>query len=756
MVVPIVYAFGIFYIYRLTSVYQVSTQILLQNNDAYYRSNVVNESSFYTANSYIDNSNEQRVLLSYDLLNKVVDKLQEKLQLSYFIVGKVRTTEQFGGVPFKIQVNNIHPSFYERPIDFKIIDEENYEISFNSNQNLIVKKGQFNKELVDLDFNLLVTKSSELSKANVQSLSAIFYQVVIHSNDYLIGRIRSSINVSNPDYTNILEVSLSDIIPERAVLILDTLNNEYLKSKLISKIELNEKTIEYIDLQLDEISKLLKANVDTLQDYKQRKSIVNLTWEESDFLEKIGDYDKERSQAQLSLKSLSDLEKYIIEDKDPQFLPPMAFLSEREGFLVKAVEELYSKQIELSKISNQTTVTNPKYQDHIESIKKIKEDLLVYISNSRNATKSKIENINAQISKYIGEAKMIPPKQQELLSFQRKLTVNEGIYNFLLEKRANTRIARASIVPDAKIIESPRNIGEVSPNKPGMKKNFLSAGFGLAIIFIIIRVVFFDKIKSLEHLKELTSIPTLGVLPFLGKRESLGVIINEEPNSSTAEAFRSVRTNLQYGALNRSNQAVLVTSYMPSEGKTYISTNLAATVAKSGKKTIVLELDLHKPKVYKYLNIPAPTIGISTFISGMSTIEEIISETHIPNLFCIYAGPIPPNPSDFVLSEKLKELIEYAKSNFDLVIIDSPPAGILTDALYLMQFVDNSIFVLNTKNATKKTIEFVHEIVESNNLRNLFFVLNGVRSKGRRYYYQGYGYSYGYNYGYGYGYKSKN
>ncbi len=753
IIVPVFYFIGVFYIYRITPVYQVTTQILLQNNDAYYKSNVVSDASFYGsgAQSYIDNSNEQRVLLSYDLLNKVVSKLKDKLQVSYYIVGKVRTTEQFGGMPFSVKVNNINGGFYEMPFDFKFIDSKTYELTYKIGDEKVIKKGLFGKELIDLGYNLVIEKNPSFEGIQVDPLKEMFYQFVIHSNDLLISNITSNIQVKNPDYTNILHVQLNDIIPARAVLILDTLNNEYLLSKLSSKFELNDKTIEYIDKQLDEISIQLKESVDTLQEYKRKKSIVNLTWEEGDFLSKVAFYDKEKSVAQMQIESLNDLEKYIIEDKDPQFLPPSVYITEKDGFMSKAVTELYEKQIELNRSLATVTEINPAIQEKMGNIKKLKQDLLIYINNARAANKITIENINQQINKYLNEASSIPPKQQDLLGIQRNLNVNEDIYNFLLEKKANTRIAKASIVPDAKVIESPRSVGEVSPDRSSLMKSFISAGFGLVILIIFIRMTFFTKIRDIDHLKELTDIPSIGVIPFLKKNHETGAVVDAQPNSKIAESFRNIRTNLQYANVGQDNKTFLITSFLPGEGKTFTSVNIAATLAKSGKRTLIIELDLHKPKVYKNLGLNAPVAGITTYITGQSVISDIIKPTEIQNLFCLFAGPIPPNPSDFVLSEKLKELIQYAKENFDQVIIDSPPAGLLSDSVYLMQYADATLFVLNANSSTRKTVQFVQELKQSNNLKNLLFILNGVRNISKRYYYTGYGYSYGYGYGYGYG-----
>jgi capsular exopolysaccharide synthesis family protein len=751
IIVPIFYVMSVFYIFRLTSVYQVTTKILLQNNNAYYQSNVVTDANFYGAQNYVDNSNEQRVILSYDLLDRVVTKLKDKLQVSYYIVGKVRRTEQFGNMPFLVNVNTINADLYEVPFDFKVLNSKSYEITYQTGDKPVILKGEFNKDLVNLDFNIVVKTDPNIQAEQIGTLKDIFYQFIIHSNDYLIENISGNASVVNPDYTNILEVHLNDIIPQRAVLILDSLNEEYFFSKLKSKLELNEKTIEYIDKQLDEISVLLKASVDTLQSYKQSKSIVNLGWEESDFLGKISLYDNQRTSTQLQIHSLDDLEKYIIEDKDPQFLPPSVFIVEKEGFLPKAAFELYTKQLELNRMYGVAKEENPAIQDQKANINKLKQDLLVYITNARSALKTSIGNINEQIAKYVGEAKSIPPKQQELLGFQRKLNVNESIYNFLLEKRASTRIARASIVPEATVIETPRDTGEVSPDRKGIKKTYLTIGFVVSILVIIIRSLFFTKIKDVEHLKELSDIPSIGIIPFIKKQDEMGVVVDSQPNSIVAESFRNIRTNLQYANVGNNTKTFLVTSFSPGEGKTFTSINLATTLAKSGKKTIILELDLHKPKVYKNLGLSAPMVGITTYITKQSAIEDIVKPCEIKDLYCMFAGPIPPNPSEFVLSERLKDLIGYAKENFDYVIIDSPPAGLLSDSVFLMQYVDSTLFVLNANTSTRKTISFVHEVRENNNIQNLLFILNGVRNLGKRYYYKGYGYSYGYGYGYGYG-----
>lgn len=751
VVLPIFYVIGTFYVFRLTFIYQAQTTILLKSNDQYYQNNVLSDQNFYSYSSYVDNLNEQRVIQSYDLAHQVVNKLLDKIQVSYFIVGKVRTTEQFQGTPFKINIETINPVYYEQIFDFRVIDYNNYEIIFDQNGVKQTKKGKFGEELIDSDLRISINRENFFTEKRVKDFSEIFYQFLVHTPEYLVSNIQGNLTIENPEYTNILIIKLNDILPERASLLLDTLNSVYSESKLKTKIELNERTISYIDRQLDEITYSLKSIEDTMQNYKKNNSIIDLEWERNDFLSKIGNYDNQKSQLQLEIEAINDLEKYIIEDKDPQFLPPNVFIIEKAGFMAAAVTDLYTKQIELNRVYNVAKETNPIVSDLKASIKKTKQDLLIYINNTRKATKEQIENINKEILSYINEAKLIPGKQRDILTIQRKAAVSEQLYNFLLEKRANTKIAKASIVPDMKIIETPRNVGVVSPDKPGIQKSFLSFGLLLSVLIIVLRAFFYSKIKSVEHLRELTELPLIGVLPYVKEENNDGIIVDYSPNSVISEAFRNLRTNLLYANIGIDAKTYLVTSFLPGEGKTFTSANLATIFAKSGKKTVLIELDLHKPRIFKRFGLPPQTKGLTTCISGMDKYEDIICETQIPNLFCIYAGPVPPNPSEFVLSQRLKELIDRAKQDFDFVIIDTPPAGLLSDSIYLVQQVDATIFVLNTKTSSKRVITFMENVIEANNLKNVLLVLNGISRLGKRYYYQGYGYSYGYGYGYGYG-----
>ncbi len=752
IILPICYIIGYFYIYKLTNVFQASVE-LLKSNDTYYKENVITDQEFYGGGqSYIDNSNEIRVIKSFDLMKETVRRLQNQLQVSYYLVGRVRTTEQFSGTPFSIQVRNINPNLQESKIGFKIKNANQYELKFfNSNGSETIKTGFFNKDFVDVDFNLNVTKSPSINVNTINQLNELNYEIVIHDVTNLIYQYQQSLDVQNPEFTNVLVITLNDILPERAVLILDTLSKVYMSKSLISRFDINERTINYIDKQLEEVSSSLKETEDTMENYKQQKSILDMDFEKNDLLQKLSAFDNKKSQLNLKIDAINDLEKYIIEDKDPQFLPPNVYLVDDDAFLTKSVNELYGTQISLNVLLKSSKEDNPNIIETKQSLKALKQNILVYINNTRNATKNIIENVNGEINSYVSDIRAVPEKQRGILNIQRKVSVNEGLYNFLLQRRANTKISRATIVSDIKVIDSSRNLGVVSPDKNKIMSSFLMTGIVISIIIILLRILFFTTIQTVEELKEKTFLPVIGDLPFQKGVSNKGFIVQENPMAFISDGFRTLRTNLQYAMLDSTKKTILVTSNAPGEGKTFTTINIGAILANGGKKVVMIELDLHKPRIQKALEMNAD-IGISTYMVGQNTLEEIVKPTLVKNLYTILSGPIPPNPSDLILSEKLKEIINYAKENFDYVLIDTPPAGLLSDATYLMQYSDINLFIMNTKFATKQVLNLFHKLVNDNSIKNVYLVLNGIKRKRGKYYYS----KYGYGYGYGYGYNTKN
>ncbi|MEO6883814.1 MAG: polysaccharide biosynthesis tyrosine autokinase [Bacteroidia bacterium] len=745
------------YLYKIPDVYSAETEILLKNDNFDSKNLISSEGAggyYGSGQTYVDNTNELRVLQSYDLIQKAVDRMN--LGISYFIVGRFASREMYDGSPFKIQVGNINSGLYENMMHFKILNVHQYQITYTEGDQEQKFVGTFDEFSVNSDMKLLVTKSPQVNRNTIRSLENSDYTIKIHNPKNLVYRYRGALSVAIIDYTNILQVSLRDNVPERAIAFLDTLAEVYMENSLKSKIKINANTLFYIDKQMAEVSTILDSVQNDLQHYKENKNILDLGKEEDDYFTKLSDFDKTKSMLQMQIGALDALEKYIIENKDPEFLPPAVYIVSNDAFLKKSVDELYSMQISINSTLTDATEKNQNIRNANEKIKLLKNNLLIYIGNSRVALNSQIKDVNGQVDAYVSSIKTIPAKQRGLVDIERNMQVNENMYEFLLQKRANTTIAQATIIPETEVIETARSMGVVAPQKSKISYMFMGVGAIISLIIIFIRTVFFEKIESIEELKEKTDLPILGEILFDQSVKDILVTVENNPKSPIIESFRTIRTNLQYMDTEGGSKVILITSNVPGEGKTFCSVNLATILAKSERKVLLLELDLHKPRVHKALNMSSE-IGISTIIIGKNTIQECILKSSIDNLDVLLSGPLPPNASELILSKRMNEIFEYGKAHYDYIIIDTPPVGLISDALALMKYANVNLYVINTKSAYKESIANAHEIVTNNKINNLGIVLNGVKRKKSKYYYNRYAYGYGYGYGYGgnYGYGDK-
>jgi tyrosine-protein kinase Etk/Wzc len=745
---------GEVYIYRITPVYSAKMQLQVRINESYTPGSVISDNAgMYggTMRTFVDISNEKRVISSYDLILKAIEKLN--FDISYYIVGRLRTEEMFQGAPFRVDVVNLNRKLYEQKIQFKITGPQSYEMIYKIGETEKKVKGYFGKELVEADLRLKVTKTGKFNSLRSADYVTSNYLVQIHDKPNLVRQYQRSLSVTSPEYTNILQLTVADVVPKRAIIFLDTLAATYINNTKEQRENININTLVYIDRQMEEVTGFLNTIEDTMQDYREKNTIYNLDREGELYFGQMVDFDTRKRILQLQLESLNDLENYIIEDRDPDFLPPSAYVLNDDVFMQKSVEKLYGLQIELKQLRTTSTESNFNIKQMLQQVDALKKSLLVYIGNSRVAINESIKEINSQIGRYTSSIQELPYKQRGLTNILRKQKVNEELYLFLLQKRANTIIARASIVSDARIIESAQSGGLMSPKREKILLIFVGVGLVVAILISLLRIFFFEKIGSSSELKERTDITILGEVGQYTSNKELEIVVEHDPKSWLAESFRSIRTNLQYlNSENKSSQIIVVSSTNPGEGKTFCSVNLAAMLARSERKVIILELDLHKPRVQKALKME-PLMGISTIMIGKHNIEEAITASTIDGLDVLLSGPLPPNPSELLVTKKMLEILEYCRKHYEFIIIDTPPVGIISDAQVLMKEADITLFVLNCQLPYRTGLNVATELSKNPLIKNFCIIVNGVkRRKGRYYTRYGYRYRYGYGmYGSGYG-----
>ncbi|MFL5763720.1 MAG: polysaccharide biosynthesis tyrosine autokinase [Bacteroidia bacterium] len=739
-----------FYTYKLPDIYAAKSQVLLKSDQTYdYQTKLYNGLGYYPI--YQDNANQIRVLTSNDLIEKALEKL--KLDVSYYIVGRLKTTEVYDAMPFDFSAKLLDGKLYEKEIRFKILDKQRFRITYQKGDKEVVKEFPFDKDIYDNDFVLNVKKNDNINDKTIQNISENDYMIKVHNMGSMVGHYKGALSVEEVENTSILELSVEDEIAARAITFLDTLSKVYIDYTASAQYTVNENTLNNIDKQLAGVTEVLTSIEDDLENYKANKEVLDLPKQEDQYFDKLVEYDAQKRELELWIGSLEALEKYIIaigEQKDEKLLPPSFYIGKDDDYLKTAINELYTLQMNRNSRLFNSTEENKNISELDQTVVLLKKNILTYIKNSKEGIQNKIKDIDKQIADYTAIIKGIPKTQRDLLTIQRKVDVNEKMYVYLLEQRANTIIARAGILPQTDIIESAHSIGIIKPNKRKILYYFMTVGLLLSLIVVFIRTVLFSTIENILELKRLTSLPVLGEVLLSDDAKFNYIIVDKDPKSAVTESFRAIRTNLEYMASNARSKVILITSYNPGEGKTFCSVNLATILAKAGKKVLILELDLHKPKVQKALNMSSE-MGVSTVLIGRNTIEEAILTTEIENLSVVLSGPTPPNASEIILSPQLSEIMEYGRTHYDYVIVDTPPVGLITDALVIMKHVDVSLFVLNAKYAKKQIVKIAEEIVEANKLKNFGLILNGVK-RTRRGYYNSYGYGYGYGYGYSYGY----
>ncbi|MDX1627560.1 MAG: polysaccharide biosynthesis tyrosine autokinase, partial [Fulvivirga sp.] len=346
------------------------------------------------------------------------------------------------------------------------------------------------------------------------------------------------------------------------------------------------------------------------------------------------------------------------------------------------------------------------------------------------------------------EIKLLPTAERQFIHINRMYEINENLYIFLMEKRAEAAIMKASTTPDVKVVDPPMvSGGKISPQT--------SRNFGIAVILTIIIPVLFlyfkeffnTKILYKEDIDEFTTIPFLGLI---GHDNSTGnLIVDKNPRSAVAESFRTVRSNINFFTADKRKKVILITSSISGEGKTFCSINLASVIALSGKKTVIVGADLRRPKLFNDFDLNN-NVGVSNYLINTASFDDIVQHTGIENLDLISSGAVPPNPSELLMNKNMDKLIDELKDKYDYIILDTPPIGLVTDALILMKYADLTVYLVRQNYTPKGSIMSTQEMYESGQLNDICILFNDV--KVQKY---GYGYGYGYNYGYNSSYYSE-
>jgi tyrosine-protein kinase Etk/Wzc len=342
----------------------------------------------------------------------------------------------------------------------------------------------------------------------------------------------------------------------------------------------------------------------------------------------------------------------------------------------------------------------------------------------------------------------LPEKQLEFEELQRVYLINEKYYTILLEKEAEYALSKAGIVSNTEILEAPKISGfPISPNKTLIVGLTVFIALSLCAALVLIRYAAHDVVTSLYDVQKAsaTTINILGVVPtYKQSMPNSQVVIHENPKSMISESFRTIRSNLEFINNTEDAKVIAITSTISGEGKTFVALNLAGIIAFSGKRVVLLDLDMRKPKIHKGFGVDNEK-GMSTLLIGKNVVKNCVRKSKIENLDFITAGPVPPNPSELIINGRFKETIEELKTMYDIIVVDNPPVGLVTDGVPVITNADFPIYVLRNNYSKKNFVQNIDRLILENKISRLSIVLNGIEKNKTGY---GYGYGYGYYGGY--------
>ena len=559
--------------------------------------------------------------------------------------------------------------------------------------------------------------------------------------------------------TSVAVISLKNSSLQRGQDFINQLLEMYNRNTNNDKNEIAQKTAEFIDERIGIISKELGSTEANLESFKRDAGITDLTSEAQIALAGNAEYEKKSVENRTQISLVNDLRKYL-RGNEYEVLPSNVGL--QDAALIGAIERYNEMLVERKRLLRTSTENNPTIVNLDTSIRAMKANVQATLEGTLQGLMITKESLDREASRYSRRISNAPGQERAYVSIARQQEIKAGLYLMLLQKREENAIALAATANNAKIIDEA--IADDIPVSPKRSMIYLIAlvlgvGIPVGIIYLVELTKF--KIEGRADVEKLTSVPVVGDIPLTDEKNDKNgsIAVFENKNNLMSETFRNIRTNLQF-MLDNDQKVILVTSTVSGEGKSFVSSNLAISLSLLGKKVVIVGLDIRKPGLNKVFQLSNKERGITQYLSNPETdLMELVQPSDVnKNLFILPGGTVPPNPTELLARNGLDRAIETLKKNFDYVILDTAPIGMVTDTLLIGRVADLSVYVCRADYTHKAEYTLINELSFEKKLPNLCTVINGVDLKKRKYgYYYGYGkygkhYGYGKRYGYGYGY----
>jgi len=668
--------------------------------------------------------NEREVIISNPIVYKVVEDLG--LYSSVFKKERLSDVVMYKTAPLKIIVQNPNSLIPVKNTTFTI-----------EKGNVVIdgKKYPFDRWL-KMPYADLMFRLNPAYKAN----DGDKFSFTLTSPKKVVASIVQNIKVTEANkLSTILNVSLFDQDKYRAEDILNDILQVYSSSAIEEHNLLAANTQEFINKRLMSVEKELLDIESKLQNYRSKTGAIDLGTQGKLYLENVSVNDQKVGEINMQLSVLNQVESYVkSKDLTGGIVPSTAGIN--DPGLSQMVKDIYELQLTAESLRKTTGENNPMVVAYTDQINKIKPQILQNLRNQRNSLSASRNNLSGTTNNYSSVLQSMPETERNLVDINRQQQIKSGIYTFLLQKKEETALSYITNGSDSKVISKAES--SEFPVSPKRKMVLLASIFGAGILGIAFVSVKEGMRRNVMFQSEIKSLTSLSVIAEISTNSSKNyIVIGSQQRTLIAEQFRSLRTTLHFLGIGKKNKRVMVTSAIAGEGKSFVASNLAVTLAMTGKKVALLDFDLNHPTLHHKFNLKQ-TIGISEYLEGKATEADIIQPSLInENLSVLLTGKLPADPAELILNGRAEQLLNYLEIDFDFIIVDVPPVGPVSDAYILAPICDATLFVVRHAYTPKVFVERIDENIRLNNLPNPAIVFNAVAQRG-------FGKN---NYGYGYG-----
>lgn len=745
-------------------VYNISASVIIKDNDKNSKASSgmadLEDLGFYSSINNFDN--EVEILQSRTLIKKVVEELD--LYISYAAKSSFHDIELYKSSPVKVWITPEEAQKLPAPAYINLTLQPGNKL----NVKITIGEQEYSKQFDKLPA-LLTTPSGTFSFTPADSTIAKSEQKImatVSSPRSVAGSYRGALSIEpTSKSTTIAQISVKSTHTQRGMDFINKLVEIYNRDANDDKNEVATKTAEFIDERINIINGELGTTEQELETFKRDAGLTDLKSDAQLALSENSEYEKKRAENSTQLRLVQFLASYANNpDHAYEVLPVNVGLTDIG--LTELINRYNEMLLERKRLLRSSQENNPVVVNLDASIRAMRSNVLTTINSVQRGLAITQADLERQAGKYAGRITNAPGQERQLVSISRQQEIKAGLYLMLLQKREENAITLASTANNARIVDEA--LADAIPVSPKGKMIYLVAlilGVALPVAVIYIIELFKYKIEGRADVEKITSLPIVGDVPFSENKSSEGaIVVHENQNDLMAETFRNVRTNVLY-MMKSNEKVILVTSTTTGEGKSFIASNLAVSLALLGKKIVIVGLDIRKPGLNKAFQLSRKEQGISQFLANPehTDLMSLVQVSNInPNLSILPGGPIPPNPTELVARESLPQAIDILKKHFDYIILDTAPIGMVTDTQLISRVANASIYVCRADYTHKADYTLINELGEQKKLPNLCTIINGLDMKKKKYgYYYGYGkygkyYGYGKKYGYGYGYGAEN